>query len=474
MQKNPIFHHNIIREKIIIYLDLTSTVLNKKDLIKGIESFIKAKLTRNPHQDFSIFYFDENNNPIFHDNLNSSKVIKKILQEAWKSRAISENYFENGLFYCLSNIAASFLENAITFRVLVISDLPSSKNSEYMDALMSLVETVRTFPTFIDIIRIGESRFYKDDVKLRVISTLTNGGLFYVSDENHFKKALMSLVKNKVLPDLRPEGGQAISEEHQQYYLDLAVPLEIPDEVVKSNLTCGLCENFICQYCNSVNDKLKVCPSCGYAMHECCSALYSWNYNIGLKNIFRCPNCGTIIKLDNTIVYQINGEDIPSESIKNIEEELHETQSEETWIPQEQTLEEQLKIEENVIKTTREAAPQNLTNIEKENEESTHSAENGPVVKRMGLFGPVYGKNTKKRESSKTTLEESSVINSQPQKAQAQDVETTIPKSIGKSIAERRRARATSTRRTMVCPVCSSYVKPGTKHCPKCGCPIHN
>ena len=170
----------ILREQIIIYLDLSSKIISKKELTKAIDIFVRSKYEVNPHHQFSVFFFNEDQSPEIIENLNQPKLVKKAIEQAYKERAESSNFFENGLFFCLSSIAAAFLKQAITFRVVVISDLPSSKSDDYTEALMNLVETVRTFPTFIDIIRIGNQRLYKDDVKLRLISTLTNGGLFYV------------------------------------------------------------------------------------------------------------------------------------------------------------------------------------------------------------------------------------------------------------------------------------------------------
>ena len=46
----------------------------------------------------------------------------------------------------------------------------------------------------------------------------------------------------------------------------------------------------------------------GKQFHECCAAMYSWKKNIGFKHIFRCPKCHTLLKLDEEVVYKLNGE----------------------------------------------------------------------------------------------------------------------------------------------------------------------
>ncbi len=188
----------------------------------------------------------------------------------------------------------------------MISDLPSNKDAEYTEALMNLVETVRTFPTFIDIVRYGQQHLYKDDVKLRIISTVSAGGLFYCANVKQLQETLMGLVNNKILPDLLPTGGQSIDISKKGYYENLALnlqPLE-PDEA----LLCRLCSSAVCNFCNSDGDQPKKCPNCGKQFHECCAAMYSWKKNIGFKHIFRCPECHTLLKLDEEVVYKLNGE----------------------------------------------------------------------------------------------------------------------------------------------------------------------
>ncbi|UYP46344.1 hypothetical protein NEF87_002629 [Candidatus Lokiarchaeum ossiferum] len=446
--KNP-FSTKIIREKIIIYLDLSSKVISKKNLLKNINSFVIAKFESNPHHDFSIFYFKEGGEPVIQDGLISSKSVKQAIEIAYDERSNTSNYFENGLFFCLSGIASSFLAQAITFRIIVFSDLPSEKNTQYMDALMNLVETVRTFPTFIDIIRIGDERLYSDDVKLRIITTLTNGGLFYINSAKNLKEALAGLVHNKILPDLRSEGGQSISDQHKLYYMDLSLELNQPPIHQRLKLKCNLCEDGLCQYCNNSSDLLKTCPSCGIALHECCSALYSWNYNIGMKNIFRCPSCGSLIRLDEKTVYRVNGVEFLNEIGENTKEKTLEPEEiEESWKPESIQKPKPIKIPSSIGRQT-----------------SNHETKRKPLKTKMGLFGPRPVPSNRDVEFNPTIEnKDDSLIKPEPQK-----------KITVAELRLRREKRRESTKsQVVVCPVCSSYAKPGTVKCPKCGCPIRS
>lgn len=463
------FNKQILREKIIIYLDLTSKYLSRKELVKSLTSFTKSKLKNNPHQVFSVFFFNKEGEPEIFENIEDPKEMKKKLDEATKKRSMDVNNFENGLFFCLSGIASSFLEQAITFRVLVVSDKASAKNSEYMDALMNLVETVRTFPTFIDIIRIGDQRIYSDDVKLRVISTITSGGLFYVTNEEELNESLRGLVKNKVLPDLRPEGGQAIDPQHQAYYQDLAMDLEIPKIHQLQNLSCTLCNGKICQYCNDIKDSLGTCPSCGAGLHECCAALYSWTYNIGIKNIFRCPKCNTILKLDERRVYEINGESLPGE----FEEDIPLDAEDETWNPEIEEESAQTVQEPTMNETESSSTDIEIISQEKANPTSTEEESDmeQKVQKVGGFFGPKI--TIKKRNvTSGEEEEEKTEITPPAPTVPEKKVETPDPQEVRARLAARRNKKRTSGPKIIVCPVCSSYIKPGVKTCEKCGCPI--
>ncbi len=319
-------------EIIIIYLDLATKILSKKEIIKTIDQFVKEKQKRITQCTFSAFYFKEDDSPYLTEEVTEPKELLNQIQREWKKRETEKSHFENGLFYCLSFLAAKATKKAANYRIIVISDTPSTKNAEYTQALMGLVETVRTFPTFIDIIRIGdgENDMYPDDVKLRIISTITSGGVQYANTSKEFKATLLGLAKNKTLPDLRVEGGQEIEADQKAYYENLAKELYEMEDTDQG--ACIICSKPVCDYCQDPTD-LRKCPNCGGILHSCCAALYSWKYNIGMKNIFRCVSCEALIKMDEALVYEINGEELPSTGIMTPEELEEQMAEEETWTP---------------------------------------------------------------------------------------------------------------------------------------------
>jgi len=466
----------IKNESLIFYLDLASkkAILSKKNLSQSISSFLTEKLNKNPKTVFSIFYYKDDSTPFLSEEMQDIKELTDIIQNDWKNRKVAESNFENGLFYCLSFLAGKAVQGEGTFRVICISDLPSKKSAEYAEALMDLVEAVRTFPTFIDIIRVGKEDMYPDDVKLRIVATISSGNLFYVSGPKDFKATFMGLAKNKILPDLRDEGGQEIDEDKKKYHENLAKNLvELKESDIK---ICMLCSKEVCDFCNDPVDVLKKCPNCNKSFHECCGALFSWKFNIGLKYIFRCPECGTLLKMDEELVHEINGEPLGEKILT--QEELEEVVQEETWSPEE--MEEQTKIEPEIEKDPLAIEFERVTGKEafskgketKDYKEWKHDREElnkemdkidekqakKMAYRPMGYFGarptPVKTKKTEEIEKPKIVEEKK------------------VP--AGSALARRRaKNRNNGATRNILCSVCGNRIKPKEKFCSKCGSPAY-
>ncbi len=74
--------------------------------------------------------------------------------------------------------------------------------------------------------------------------------------------------------------------------------------------SCSLCKEDVCPFCGDGQDAPYVCPSCGITFHDCCAARYSVQNNIGIKYIFRCPNCTTLLKVDPESVMNLGSEQV--------------------------------------------------------------------------------------------------------------------------------------------------------------------
>jgi hypothetical protein len=187
-----------IYEDVFFYLDLTKDMLKKKDVIKFLKLYIQEKNKINVKGHYGILIFQYEGNPIFIKDKKDSEIIIKAIEENWQYR-LKKSLLESGLFYICSYIAETIRKKSKFNRIIIITDTPSDLAEDYQEALLELVSKIKTFPTFIDIIRVAEpeQRFFKDDVKLNILASDTKGGMFYTQDKKQFQETIGKLVKNK-------------------------------------------------------------------------------------------------------------------------------------------------------------------------------------------------------------------------------------------------------------------------------------
>jgi len=307
-------------ENLIFYLDLSGSFLKKKDLIKNLTLFIDEKKKRNQNTKFNILFINKDGTPNFleESNDNSESSLLEKFEKEWNDKERPQSFLENGLFFALSYIAEKSRNKQSDYRIIVISDCPSSKSEEYSEALFKLIDNVKYFPTYIDIIRIGKERFYSDDVKLRIITATTNGGLFYIEDPKELRSILFRLVQSKNLLDLnQPDGKIEINNENKLFFENLASDLLTPEPSEENeDSSCFLCnkkENseIAIEYSNFLK-----CFNCGKLFHEECLSKFAYKNNIGICYIFRCPNCEILLKLEETRVLKINGISLENQNIE--------------------------------------------------------------------------------------------------------------------------------------------------------------
>jgi hypothetical protein len=207
------------------------------------------------------------------------------IKEIWDEREKDINYFENGLYEILAYIFKKSRKIHKLYRIIVISDAPSSLSEEYNTALYDLVLKAKNFSTYIDILRVGNQKFYNDDVKLKVITSETFGGTLYCRNEKHLKRYLSSLVRSREEYSSKSSYKEEISPKDYAFFERLATDL-----ISISSLdykTCFFCDNEVCEICEDPNDELHKCFNCNSCFHSCCIAQYSINNNIGVPYIFR-------------------------------------------------------------------------------------------------------------------------------------------------------------------------------------------
>jgi hypothetical protein len=332
-------------EEFIFYFDLITDFVKKKNLIKYIGSFIKEKAKFHTLSSYGLLIFQHDDNPVTLYDETDFEIFTEIVNEKWETREKKRSLFENGLFEILAYIFRKSSEARKNYRVIIISDTASTLSEDYHNALYDLLIKAKKFNTFIDIIRVGEEKFYNDDVKLKVVTSETHGGVLYCNDVKSLLNILVSLVQSKSeFNVVQPDTSNQVLEEDKIFYEKLAVDLISLDS--EDEEKCDICEKEVCPICSAYSDEVHKCFNCNAKYHACCAANYSISNNFGFNHLFRCIQCDTLLKLDEEYVEMIFEEEFEEQQEQELPtQEMVEESIEEEYIEEIQT-EEQL-IEED-------------------------------------------------------------------------------------------------------------------------------
>ncbi|MGV9172829.1 MAG: hypothetical protein ACOC35_09710 [Promethearchaeia archaeon] len=454
-------------EEVIFYLDILGKHIKKKRLIKSVKKFIAKKNNYNSSEtSFGLVLFLEQDNPITIYDSNEADEILEILKDSWKEREQNQSRFENGLFEILSYVFRQSKKEARVFRIIILSDSPSKRSEEYHRAVYELISKSKQFNTYIDVLRIGDQKFYEDDIKLKIITSETQGGIFYCQTEEQFENIFLSLIKNKQeYNKIQPEEEGNIKKEDKTFYEKMAAELITlePNE----DQICSLCQLEICPICNANSDEIHKCYNCGAKFHGCCAARYSLNHNIGFTHIYRCPQCDTLLKMDE-------------EFMEMIEEEMEEFYSEEEYQEMCNSIEEYEDTSRGEIGKYEYKAPSYENNMEKVIEEKKDEIqihkikspkESGPPlgpppspqrmkkVKVGGFFGQKIDLKLRHTHADDIYMPTQSGIK----------VKETNTK---RSITSLKPPKSKKRDRIQLCQICGTTVR-NSKICPNCGAKLN-
>ncbi len=449
-------------EDIFFYLDLTKDILKKKEVIKGIKYFISQKNKTNIKGHYGLLIFQEEGNPIFITGKKDSSIIENAIEENWKSRPKKRSFFENGLFYIFSYIAESIKKKSRHNRIIIITDTPSDLSEDYTEALFGLVSKIKAIPTFIDIIRVSEKeeRFFKDDVKLNILASDTNGGIFYLSDRKDILPIIKQLSETKQIVNLLGDNSEKIkiSKDDYDFYSRLAKSLK-PSPTNDVGLKCYICQEEICPCCADINDTLQLCEGCGAAFHNCCVTNYTIQNNIGIPHLFRCPKCEILLKIRQEEIV------VPFEdSAKNIDEYL-------------ESEEESMDVNEYTIISEPDSIDIEDSSINAEKSlETTNSELSKQGVQRVrlgGFFGKTY---TIKKEGDKLVYEKVTRLDKDKESRQldVNKIDSTTPINLKKPEIPKYWSSSEDRKRStfITCPGCGTQLKESDinkKSCSYCG-----
>jgi len=450
------------KEDVFIFIDITTDFLKKKIILRGIKELIEKKKQINILTIFNLLLFKEDAIPLLIMDKTSYGEIIDILSENWNYRN-KTSLFENGMFLTLSEILKKAKKRVANYRIIVITDSPSEIPEEMQATLFDLISKVKILPTFIDIVRVGDKKFYADDVKLKIITMETTGGMFYADSTDYFMNIMNVLAKNKQIQNvIVGEIKKQIQPEDKLFYEKLASDLLSPEP--GEELTCTICNMPICPICLDKNDTPHKCFNCNTSYHECCAAQYSGLKNIGLIHIFRCAGCGTLLKLEESIVM---------EKVKNLEqlklieediETLEEKRGEAVKTPSPSSSEEFISISSETEISDENKADLIIINGEKSKtfEDLVPSPPPPPTIKKKirpgGFFGPEIEIEAKQQ---------------QPQKEKEPSKYWSPAGSTTSQITSITQLKPPKTKPTLsFCKICGAPMKGNDKACRACGAPV--
>lgn len=426
----PKSNYSITKEEVIFYLDLSTDFAWGRRVRKGIKEFMSEYNELKQLVTYGIVLFKKNKEIFSLFDAHQEKILDTI-KELWDEREMGLSYFENGLYYILAYIFKKSRTEPHVYRVIVLSDKPSSQTNEYHSALYNLVLKCKNFSTYIDIIRLGDQKFYEDDVKLKIIASEAFGGVLYCQDDKNLNTYLTSLTESRKDHSIRQSSMEDIDTDSIPFYERLATDLiSLTSEDQK---LCLVCEDELCQICESPNDILRKCYNCNGAFHHCCAAKYSLNNNIGIPYIFRCPNCGALLKIEKEFV------------MPHIEKEKRKPKPEQTRNPFLLDKEQSLTTESR--------------SREVEEEQRSEPQADEPKERKIKIGG-FFGNEIVIRKDGSTKVSKQKVETGSSENLLEEEKEEQI------SITSLNPPRPEQTLK--FCPVCGEAVK-GSPFCPHCG-----
>ena len=433
-------------EEIIFYIDIITNFLKKKNILKGIKDFIeeKNKYKISSPSAYGLVIFQAETNPVNIYGKEDTDSIINTINESWDSREQQNSYLENGLFEIFSYIFWKSRTDKKLYRVIIITDKPSGLPEDYYNAVYGLILKAKKFSVCIDIIRVGKDSDYSDTVKLKIISSETQGGIFYCHDEKHFLAVLGSLVQSKEEFKIIKEEDQILDTD-KAFFDHLAVDLislESGDEEI-----CSICNQELCPICQAYSDEINKCFNCNTKFHGCCATKYAISNNIGIKHIFRCPQCSTLLKIDEEFVEMLMSEERGESDFYTIEEVEEESVALENV--REQLIEDYSEQEEPL-----QEAPISGPEIESVAEGTIESEQKSEAKKvRVGGF---FGKEVE--------IKAKNAVGSENKPVQMKVVENKVV-DVKKSITSLKPPKKRKT--IKLCKICGATVN--TMTCPVCG-----
>ncbi|TXT60535.1 MAG: hypothetical protein BAJALOKI2v1_100082 [Promethearchaeota archaeon] len=283
-------------EDTIIFNALTPEITQMDYVYESIEEFCKFKKEKDRSDRFNIIIFQDDGPNYLEDfTLNPEHIL--IVLRSLEPVMIQANV-AGGIMTAITFIIDVYKKiSEKVFRLIILTDSKSKRIPEkYIPVLEHLIDKVKDMPFFIDIIRI-EVDEPEEDKKLMNLANRCHGNIHEINDIRGLTSIMEVLSLKREIPEESfLQGNQyVIPKENRSFYENLAdnlLPLET------NEISCSIC------FQEDEKEMVK-CPRCETAAHKVCWANWASSSNIGIPNVFRCPNCYNLIRLDKRFVEMV-------------------------------------------------------------------------------------------------------------------------------------------------------------------------
>jgi hypothetical protein len=301
-------------EDTILALDFDPKNVNWKLVKSGIKKFFERKHELDESDRFNLVLF--RGNPSYLEDFTFKvEFLLSLIDEDPKS--INTIPIENVIFMSLTFLIEVFKKvGQKFFRIIILTDQETKPISkEFM--VQDLLDITKEMPVYIDIVRLNvkQGDEPENEAKIRQIIKWSKGGeLIYVPKP---KKLLETVLETDLAEkkfneaDIWEEEKEIkIPDKYAAFYENISEDPKMVD--APGDMKCMACFKKV-----EDGNKLFKCSVCGNAvMHEKCWAFWSKTANIGVRQVFRCPICFSLLKLPREFIEEILG--------KVVEEELKE------------------------------------------------------------------------------------------------------------------------------------------------------
>ena len=303
--------------------------------LQSLKRFVETKFLLDPKDRISLVSFGKNPRKLtsFTDDEN------EILRSLKKIQISGKGQLTQAIAFSLQTIVQEMRKiGGKVQRIFIITD---NKLDIIQNKIEKTVNIAKGLGVYIDICQLGKSSVEKQNI-LKRISQNTKGEYGFFKNVKAIINAGKEFASKKEFKTTTDFYSPHKEEKSPALMGEIALPLRRPSLMEIRLLMSKSGGADKCAICHSVKAPLtdadfytegRYCPNCDRPIHLSCSAMWAKKSEFE-ENIFRCPSCFFLIKLDPSAIKLIENIDLSTSDIKILEEidikktnmiEIHET-----------------------------------------------------------------------------------------------------------------------------------------------------